>query len=133
MAQVLELWTITHVIVDNEMYWQVRLHSSPNAYLTSVMPSEPIRIDEANFPHSYQLISSQMRAAAEKLASTISKVVLNDLEKRLERRDKCRGFETFLVGIVLLSCVEKMSWYYKTFDDAKWSTEVGAPQVWKQP
>jgi len=70
-----------------------------------------------------------MRAAAEKLASTISKTVLNDLEKRLERRDKCRGFENFLVGIVLLSCVEKLSWYYKTFDDVKWSAEVCVLQM----
>ena len=115
---------MTHIIVDNEMHWQVWLHSTPNAYLTSTKLSESIRINEADYPHSYQLVSSQMRAAAEKLASMISKTVLNDLEKRLERRDKCRGFESFLVGIVLLSCVEKLSWYYKTFDDAKWSAEV---------
>lgn len=120
---------MTHIIVDNEMHWQVRLHPTPNTHLTSTLSSEPIRINQADYPHSYQLISSQMRAAAEKLASTISKTVLNDLEKRLERRDKCRGFEIFLVGIVLLSCVEKLSWYYKTFDDAKWSAEVCVLQM----
>ncbi len=130
MAQVLELWTITHIVVDNEMHWQVWLHptqASPNTYPNSGNAREPVRISEADYPQSYQLICSQLRAAAEKLTSTISKTVLNDLEKRLERRDKCRGFETFLVGIVLLSCVEKMSWYYKTFDDVKWSTEVCLP------
>lgn len=127
----LELWTITHIIVDNEMHWQVWLHpaqTSPKAYPNSAILNEPARINEADYQQSYQLICSQMRSAAEKLASTISKTVLNELEKRLERRDKCRGFETFLVGIVLLNCVEKMSWYYKTFDDVKWSAEVCLPQ-----
>ena len=108
------------------MHWHVYLHPTSNAYVAAVPSKEPIQINEADYSRSYQLISSQMRAAAEKSASAVSKIVLNDLEKRLERRDKCRGFETFLIGIVLLSCVEKMSWYYKTFDDAKWSTEVCA-------
>ena len=117
-------------MVDNEMHWRVWLHPMPNAYATPVPSNESFRINEADHSRSYQLISSQMRAAAEKSASAISKIVLNDLEKRLERRDKCRGFETFLIGIVLLSCVEKMSWYYKTFDDAKWSKEVCALQLW---
>ncbi len=125
------MWTITHIIVDNEMHWQVWLQpaqASPKAYPKFAMLNEPVRINETNNPQSYQLICSQLRSAAEKLAATISKTVLNELEKRLERRDKCRGFETFLVGIVLLSCVEKMSWYYKTFDDVKWSAEVRLPQ-----
>ena len=108
------------------MHWHVYLHPESNAYVAPVPSDEPIQINEADYSRSYQLISSQMRAAAEKSASAVSKIVLNDLEKRLERRDKCRGFETFLIGIVLLSCVEKMSWYYKTFDDEKWSTEVCA-------
>ena len=132
MAQVLKLWNITHIIVDNEMHWQVWLHPTPNAYVTPAPSNEPIWINEADYSHSYQLISSQIRAVAEKLASSISKIALNDLEKRLERRDKCRGIETFLIGIVLLSCVEKISWYYKTFDDVKWSAEVSAIPVRQQ-
>ena len=100
------------------------MQASSDAQLDFVTPSDPAAINEPDYPRSYQLICSQMRAAAEKLASAISKVLLNDLEKRLERRDKCRGFEIFLTGIILLSCVEKMSWYYKTFDATKWSAEV---------
>ncbi len=33
-----------------------------------------------------------------------------DLEKRLERKERCQGFETFFVGVILLNCIERMSW-----------------------
>ena len=104
--------------------WQYPMRVPLDVHSDCTMPSNPAAINEADYPRSYQLICSQIRAAAEKVMSGISKVVLNDLEKRLERRDKCRGFETFLCGIVLLNCVERISWYYKTFDDTKWAAEV---------
>lgn len=33
-----------------------------------------------------------------------------ELEKRLERKERCQGFETFFVGVILLNCIERMSW-----------------------
>lgn len=40
-----------------------------------------------------------------------------DLERRLERKEKCQGFETFLVGVLLLNCVERMCFAFKRVSD----------------
>lgn len=36
-----------------------------------------------------------------------------ELEKRLERKERCQGFETFFIGVILLNCIERMSWAMK--------------------
>jgi len=45
---------------------------------------------------------------------------MNELERRLLRRSQDAWFETFLVSIILLNCVEKMCWLYQTWDDEQW-------------
>lgn len=109
------------------MHWRIWLHpteAQPHAYVDFPAPEGPINLNATDNPQVYPLLCSQLRAAGEKLASALSKTIMNDLERRLERREKCRGFETCLIGVILLSCVEKMSWYFKTFDDVRWSSEV---------
>ena len=55
-------------------------------------------------------IASQFRAAASCLSSSLSKIIMVELERRLERRDRCQGFSTYLAGILLLNCVERLCW-----------------------
>lgn len=74
-------------------------------------------IDEITNPESYNLLCSQLRAATEKRASQLSKTVMNDLERRLLQRQQSGWFETFLVAMILLNCVERACWLFRSWDD----------------
>lgn len=111
LTRVLELWATVHILVDHELRWTL----TENSPMMSEIGQE-IPIDIANNHESYHLICSQLNAAAEKKAAQISKIVLNDLERRLLQRTSTSSFETFLVAIILLNCVEKSSWLFKSWE-----------------
>ncbi len=73
--------------------------------------SDTLKSDSPDTPN---IIVAQLQAVAHQKASTISKDAMIDLEKRLGRKRRCQGFETFLAGILLLSCVERMCWAIKS-------------------
>ena len=73
---------------------------------------------------SYRLIRSQLRSATEKRAGQLSKSVMNELERRLLQRAQSGWFETFLVAVCLLNCVERCSWLFQT-----WDCEEHSPRV----
>ena len=58
--------------------------------------------------------------------STLSKSIMIDLEKRLERKERCQGIECYLVGVIFLNCVERMSWCLKAHENTKETPEVGS-------
>ena len=128
LFRILELWTITHILVDAGTHWQMFLipdspesNSDENRPLN---PEQPLPIDQDNNPRNYEVIGSQLRAATEQKASVFSKAILNDFERRLLQRSQCQGFETFLAAVILLSCVEKMCWLYQTWDDEQLTAKV---------
>lgn len=87
-------------------------------------------MNETDYPQMYILAHAQVQAAAETLASVLSKSVMNELERCLERREKCQGLETLLIGVILLACVEKMSWYFMTFNSPRRCAKVSqAPRM----
>lgn len=65
---------------------------------------------------SYSLIQQQLLGATEKRAAALSKTIMNDIERRLLQRQQAKPFETYLVAILLLACVERMCWYFKTWE-----------------
>lgn len=119
LNRVLELWTTVHILVDHELRWSMSE--------TSSLASESghgIQINENTNGESYNILHLQLNAAAEKKAAQISKSVLNDLERRLLQRSSTSSFETFLVAIILLNCVEKSTWLFKSWEQesfhARW-------------
>ncbi|PCH00673.1 Hypothetical protein PENO1_047070 [Penicillium occitanis (nom. inval.)] len=90
LDRVVELWLVTHVLVDSELQWKLFVHPllPPTAVDTLAMPTEEGRvpIDRNANADSYNLICSQLRAAVEKRASLLSKNVMNELERRLLQR-----------------------------------------------
>jgi hypothetical protein len=60
----------------------------------------------------------------EKRASQLSKFVINDLERRLLQRQKCGWFDTFIVAIILLNCVERTCWLFRSWDNENFSQRV---------
>lgn len=93
---------------------------------TLAQPSDDGRvpIDEVTNPECYALLSGQLRAAAEKRAWQLSKSVMNDLERRLLQRQQSGWFETFLVALILLNCVERMCWLFRSWDNEAFSQRV---------
>jgi hypothetical protein len=85
-------------------------------------------IEEASDPESYALLCSQLRAATEKRAMQLSKSVINDLERRLLQRQKSGWFETFLVAVVLLNCVERTCWLFRSWDNETFAQRVSSNQ-----
>ncbi|KAL9580796.1 MAG: hypothetical protein Q9212_004275, partial [Teloschistes hypoglaucus] len=109
LALSLDLWALTQVIVSGPKDWRISLAAS------NILPENPsaqpnsTTAPEAELPASTGVLS-QLKAAAEQRAALISRTDMIELEKRLERKERCQGFETFLVGILLLNCVERIGW-----------------------
>ncbi|KAL4905882.1 hypothetical protein BDW74DRAFT_13999 [Aspergillus multicolor] len=120
LERVLELWVATHILVDVDMHWKTFSNPSlPPASYSFAQPTDDgrIPIDEITNPESYALLCGQLRAATEKRAAALSKSVMNDLERRLLQRQQSGWFETFLVSLILLNCVERTCWLFRSWDD----------------
>lgn len=119
LSRALELWAVIHIWVDLEMRWITFENPDPsNAHRGRRA------IDEQSSNETYQLLCHQLRALAEKRASQISKSLLNELERRLLQRGSGL-FETYLVAICLLNCVERTSWLFQTWNHDEFMIRVG--------
>ena len=97
----------------------------PSLHPCSINPNDGrTPIDDSTNPESYALLCSQLRSAAEKRAAQLSKGVMNDLERRLLQRQHSGWFETFLVAMVLLNCVERASWLFWTWENEQYYSKV---------
>lgn len=133
LERVLELWVATHILVDTELRWKT--FSNPTLPPTSINALAPssdegrLPIDDITNPESYALLCSQLRAATEKRTAQLSKSIMNDLERRLLQRQQSGYFETFLVALILLNCVERTCWLFRTWDDEKYAKRVSTSQL----
>ncbi|KAJ5691215.1 hypothetical protein N7488_011950 [Penicillium malachiteum] len=121
LERAVELWVATYVLVDNELGWKTYCNPTlPPASMHSLsQPNDEGRlpIEQVSDSDSYGLLCSQLRGAMEKRAMQLSRAVINDLERRLLQRQKTGWFETFLVAIVLLNCVERTCWLFRSWDN----------------
>jgi hypothetical protein len=128
LERVLELWVATHILVDTELTWKTYYNPTlpPNSLHSLSQPSDEGRlpIEEVSDPESYGLLCSQLRSAMEKRAMALSKFVINDLERRLLQRQKCGWFDTFITAIILLNCVERTCWLFRSWDNENFSGRV---------
>lgn len=128
LERAVELWVATHILVDNELTWKTFCNPTlpPTSMHSLSQPSDEGRlpIEEASDPETYALLCSQLRAATEKRAMQLSKSVINDLERRLLQRQKTGWFETFLVAVVLLNCVERTCWLFRSWDNETFAQRV---------
>ncbi|OAX79731.1 hypothetical protein ACJ72_05950, partial [Emergomyces africanus] len=129
LAGVLDLWIATRILVDAELQWKIfinpTLPPSSTQPLSSTSTELGTVIDEIGSPHSYALICAQMRAATERFAGRISKAVLSKIEQRLLQKQRNGHFRTFLGAVVLMNCVERMTWLFK-----KWESNELDRQQW---
>jgi hypothetical protein len=115
--------------VDTDLRWQTFSNLTLSPTINALAPSSDegrLPIDDTTNPESYALLCSQLRGAAEKRASQLSKSVMNDLERRLLQRQQSSRFETFLVALILLNCVERTCWLFRTWDNEDYAQRVSA-------
>ncbi|KAF2833285.1 hypothetical protein CC86DRAFT_311015 [Ophiobolus disseminans] len=131
LPKVLELWNFTRILTSTTLEW--RLFSNPSLAPTVSPPTlsetdidDPARTTIAanNHQSSYNLIKLQLMGATEKRAACLARVVMNDLERRLLQRQQANPFETFIVAVILLVCVERMCWLFRT-----WEVEAPATTI----
>ncbi|KAF2657538.1 hypothetical protein K491DRAFT_654652 [Lophiostoma macrostomum CBS 122681] len=124
LSKVLELWNFTRILTSQALVWT--LFSNPSLAPTMAPPTmsgsdiaNPARtsIPTSNASSTYELITMQLQGAIEKRAAALARVVMNDLERRLLQRQQANPFETFLVAVVLLACVERMCWLFRTWEE----------------
>ncbi|KAJ5698591.1 hypothetical protein N7462_000596 [Penicillium macrosclerotiorum] len=140
LERAVDLWVATHILVDTELNWKTFCNPTlpPTSMHSLSQPSDEGRlpIDEVTDHESYNLLGSQLRAAMEKRAMQLSKSVINDLERRLLQRQKTGWFETFLVAIVLLNCVERTCWLFRSWDNEsfaqRWPLDKRPPYYFNQ-
>ncbi|KAI9835091.1 MAG: hypothetical protein M1837_003967 [Sclerophora amabilis] len=118
LNRVLELWSLNHILVDVEMQWKT--YESPDPDIGGTR----IPIDDDTNKESYHLLCAQLRSAAEKKAAQTSKVVMNELERRLLQRTQSGCFETFLVALCILNCVERSTWLFMSWDKDEYKSKV---------
>jgi hypothetical protein len=123
LPKALELWNFTRILTSQTAEWH--LFSNPSLAPTITPPTlsdadmeDPTRttITTVNHASSYNLIKMQLMGATEKRAACLARVVMNDLERRLLQRQQANPFETFLVAVILLACVERMCWLFRTWE-----------------
>jgi hypothetical protein len=136
LPKALELWNFTHILTSRTLEWH--LFSNPSLAPTLAPPTlsetdteDPARttITSDNHSSSYNLIKMQLMGATEKRAACLARVVMNDLERRLLQRQQANPFETFLVAVILLACVERMCWLFRTWEVATPATAGASQQV----
>ena len=129
----LELWVATHILVDSELSWKTYYNPTlPPTSLHNLGQSSDegrMPIDEMTNPEAHLLLCTQLRAATEKRAAQLSKLVMNDLERRLLQRQKTGWFETFLVSVILLNCVERSCWLFYSWEDETFAQRVSPRPV----
>ncbi|KAL5116726.1 hypothetical protein ACEQ8H_005338 [Pleosporales sp. CAS-2024a] len=123
LPKALELWNFTRILTSQNLEWQ--LFSNPSlaptaapSTLSETDMSDPARraITLLSHSSSYNLIKTQLQGATEKRATALARIVMNDLERRLLQRQQANPFETFLVAVILVACVERMCWLFRTWE-----------------
>ncbi|PVI08576.1 hypothetical protein DM02DRAFT_665891 [Periconia macrospinosa] len=129
LTKVLEMWNLTRMLTSPNIEWLFFSNPSlaPNPAPSTITPSDLETINRSPITSSdhgtsYDLIKMQLMGAIEKRASYLSRVVMNDLERRLLQRQQANPFETFLVAVILLACVERMCWLFRSWEDQTVST-----------
>ena len=124
LNKVLELWYLTRVLTSRNLDWQLFSNPSlsPTMAPAAMAPADlesSVRslISPSDHSSSYNLIKMQLQGATEKRAACLARIVMNDLERRLLQRQQANPFETFLVAVILLACVERMCWLFRTWED----------------
>lgn len=131
LSRTLELWSVVHILVDHEISWRLS-----GKMMVDAQNFQVFTVDQSCPNSVYGIICSQLSAAAEIKASSICKIVLNELERRLFQRSAAETFETFLAVLITLNCFEKSTWLFKSWEHEsfkyRWPLEKTPGSIYSQ-
>ncbi|EKD19750.1 uncharacterized protein L3040_001904 [Drepanopeziza brunnea f. sp. 'multigermtubi'] len=121
LNKTLEFWAIVQILVDHEPRWVISDRINVDA-----QPGQGPIVNST----SYDLLVAQLNAAAEKKAAKMCTDVLMRLERLLLQ--KISSFEVFLIAIIILNCVEKSTWLFKSWEQVSFRSRwpLDKPPKW---
>ncbi|GAM86161.1 hypothetical protein ANO11243_041720 [Dothideomycetidae sp. 11243] len=125
VARTILLWAATTILIDPSTFdWHIE-HVTPSE--TSVT-GDTVVLDATR--KEFSVLQSQTLDAVERFAAQAVKQVCNELERRLLARNTSTSMITFLVAVMLMNCVERMSLLFRTFDtrEALYQAEADKPK-----
>jgi hypothetical protein len=135
LTKALELWNLTRALTSPTVDWHIFSNPSlaptmaPSTTVTDLETINRTPITPDNNRPSYDLIKMQLIGATEKRAACLARIVMNDLERRLLQRQQASPFETFLVAVILLACVERMCWLFRTWETDNSNTDLQSTET----
>lgn len=111
LTRALHFWGVVHILVDHELAWTITTRTDAEA-----PNSQDQQISRSTDEKTYGRLCLQLNAAAEMKASEMCKAVLGDLERRLLSKDSSESFEIFIATIIVLNCIEKSTWLFKSWE-----------------
>ena len=120
LRNAIELWVETTMLASPDDL-ALSLQYEPTKTPQKQADIESCELDDARnriplTSQSYLLIRSQLLAATESRAWKLARSIMNELERRLLQRQQVSRFGTFISAIILLSCVERITGFYRSFD-----------------
>ncbi|PSK55470.1 hypothetical protein B9Z65_2859 [Elsinoe australis] len=111
ITRALHLWAATTIIcASSSLPWTI-LYTTPNPDKRTETP-HLLSTSRSDYP----VLQAQLLDAVERFAAATFKLVANELERRLLARGSSNTLTTYLVTILLLNCVERMSLLFRRFD-----------------
>jgi len=111
----LELWGLVEII-DRENEWQISEKPQvADGQSDRVMPPQSPTLPDPPL-NVYSVMTQQLSAAAERKASTTSKVLLDKMNRDLHDSKTKVGFPMFLSALILLNCIEKTAWTFLAWE-----------------
>ena len=107
------LWAASKLLTENDVQWTITIGKD--------------QVNENS--SSYLLNVSQIRAAIEKYAGRLSKLIMHDIERWLLQRPTTTRFETFLATLIFLNAAERFCWLFLSWD----TDPSGANQMARWP
>nr|POE49280.1 hypothetical protein CFP56_32430 [Quercus suber] len=117
-----QLWVYTRVLsspIGLPLRIQYNATQSPRQQPSHF--EQPKEVDEHNLQavptnsHTYELIRNQLLALIEARCIKLSRIAMNEMERRLLQRRQVSRKATFISALVLLNCVERTTSFFQGF------------------
>lgn len=113
----LEMFMMVFILLDENLAWSMSQRSEDD----TPGSGSPI----APGSESYRLVELQLKAGAEKKAGDLVEKVVGTVDRLLLRADSKQRYDLFVVGLLLLTVLEKATW-----DFTKWVNHDKQPYLW---
>jgi hypothetical protein len=113
----LEMFVMIYILLDENLAWSMseRSEDDPPGSGSPIAPNS----------ESYRLVELQLKAGAEKKAGDLVEKVVGTVDRLLLRADSKQRYDLFVVGLLLLTVLEKATW-----DFTKWVNHDKQPYSW---